>query len=96
MIRALLCAVLALSACHAPPAHHGPRGTPVLRALWRDGTHRLLVAIPDKAHPLPPGDCTAPLLIDEASGTVRQISADEASVWMQHMQLSGAMTGSCP
>ena len=86
-----------LTAC-GPAAHRQPRmeGTPVLRAVYRDGAHHLLVALPDGAHALPTGDCTAPLLIDDASGAVRAISRDEAGRLVAQMQLSGAVRGTCP
>ena len=76
-----------------PPAAHG---TPVLRAVWRDATHHLLVAMAADRSALPPGDCTAPLLINDADGGVRAISRSEAAQWIAHMQLAGAIDGTCP
>ena len=80
---------------HAPDRHHA-RGAPVLRAVYRDETHRLLVVLPDAARPTPRGDCTAPLLIDDVSGAARQVTPAEAAQWMRHMELSGAVQGTCP
>jgi hypothetical protein len=68
----------------------------VLRAVYRDASHRLLVVLPDQAHAMPRGDCAAPVLIDEASGAARQILPGEAAAWLRHMQLSGAVEGTCP
>jgi len=68
----------------------------VLRAVYRDDTHQLLVVLSDAGHPTPHGDCAAPLLIDNATGGARQITPTEASAWMRHMQLSGAVHGTCP
>ncbi|WP_420381962.1 hypothetical protein [Novosphingobium sp.] len=68
----------------------------MLRAVYRDETHRLLVVLPDAAHRIPPGDCTAPLLIDEVSGAVRQVTPGETAQWMRQMELSGAVKGTCP
>ncbi|KUR80463.1 hypothetical protein AQZ50_02190 [Novosphingobium sp. Fuku2-ISO-50] len=78
------------------PRHDGPHGTPVLRAVYRDATHRLLIVLPDRAHRVPRGDCAAPLLIDEATGAARQIAPGEAAQWMRQMQLTGAVQGTCP
>jgi hypothetical protein len=68
----------------------------VLRAVYRDASHRLLVVLPYQAHAMPRGDCAAPVLIDETSGAARQISPGEAAGWLRHMQLSGAVEGTCP
>lgn len=90
--------VLLLAGCdHArAPDHHAASGVPVLRAVYRDDTHRLLVVLPDAARPVPAGDCTAPVLIDDTSGAVRQVTPAEAAQLMQRMQLSGAVHGACP
>ncbi|EGD59607.1 hypothetical protein Y88_2651 [Novosphingobium nitrogenifigens DSM 19370] len=82
---------------HGGPVHVGPvSGQPVLRALYRDTGHRLLVVLPDARHRVPRGDCAAPLLIDEASGRARQVTANEAAALAQHMELVGAVEGTCP
>jgi hypothetical protein len=52
--------------------------------------------LPDRAHRVPRGDCAAPLLIDEATGAVRQIAPGKAAQWMRQMQLTGAVQGACP
>ncbi|WP_156428271.1 hypothetical protein [Novosphingobium sp. FSW06-99] len=92
-----LCLLVMLAGCgHSAPRQIHARGTPVLRAIYRDGTHHLLVALADGPHGLPPGDCAAPLLIDDASDGVRQITHAEAVDWMKRMQLSGAVRGTCP
>jgi len=78
------------------PHHDRARGVPVLRAVYRDARHRLLVVLPDAAHRVPRSDCAAPVLIDEASGAARQITPGEAAEWMQKMQLAGAVQGTCP
>ena len=78
------------------PRHDGPHGQPVLRAVYRDATHRLLIVLPDRAHRVPRGVCAAPLLIDEATGAVRQIAPGKAAQWMRQMQLTGAVQGACP
>jgi len=80
------------SAQRQTPVH----GTPVLRAIYRDGAQHLLVAMPDGKSPLPQGDCTAPLLIDDATGRARQVTRAEAADWVKRMQLSGAVHGTCP
>lgn len=89
---------MALLAGCGPSAPRQPRahGVPVLRAVYRDGAHRLLVVLPDAGHPTPRSDCAAPLLIDDATGAARQITPAEASDRMRHMQLSGAVHGTCP
>lgn len=56
----------------------------------------MLVALPERGQPLPPGDCAAPLLVDDASGQARQIVPGEAAERMKRMQLSGAVRGTCP
>ena len=94
--------MLALAGCGAAPTpgdghDHGQAwGQPVLRAVYRDATHRLLVVLPDRAHQVPRGDCAAPVLIDEPSGAARQVTPAVAAQWMRHMQLSGAVQGICP
>lgn len=86
-----------LAACgRSEPRQTHVRGTPVLRAIYRDGTHHLLVALADGSRGLPPGDCAAPLLIDDATGGAQQISRSNAADWMKRMQLSGAIHGTCP
>jgi hypothetical protein len=86
--------VLPLAACgpaHTPqPRAHG---TPVLRAVYRDEGHHLLMVLDRKA---PRGDCTAPLLIDDATGAAHQLSPADAAERMRHMQLAGAVEGECP
>ena len=72
------------------------QGTPVLRAIYRDGAQHLLVAMPDGTSTLPQRDCTAPLLIDDATGRARQITRAEAANWVKRMQLAGAVHGTCP
>jgi hypothetical protein len=98
--RAAVLAVLALAvlagACHRTTPVPHPPGVPVLRAVWRDATHHLLVAMPADRSALPRGDCTAPLLINDADGGVRAVSRTEAAQWMAHMQLAGATEGRCP
>jgi len=90
--------VLALAGCGSarPPGHGHAHGEPVLRAVYRDDAHRLLVVLPDNAHHVPRGDCAAPVLIDEVSGAARQVTPADAASWMRHMQLSGAVHGTCP
>ncbi len=97
--RGLACVFMALAvagcgSARVPERHR--QGQPVLRAVYRDETHRLLVVLPDAAHRIPPGDCTAPLLIDEVSGAVRQVTPGETAQWMRQMELSGAVKGTCP
>ncbi|WP_353228070.1 hypothetical protein [Novosphingobium sp.] len=72
------------------------KATPVLRAVWRDATHHLLVVLPGADGRVPRGDCAAPLLIDDASGGVRQIAPAEAAALVTHMQMAGAVRGTCP
>jgi len=89
---------LVLAGCgsaHAPD-HQRAHGALFLRAFYRDGTHRLLVVLPDAGRHVPFGDCTAPVLIDDASGAVRQITPAQAAQWVRHMELSGAVQGACP
>ncbi len=78
------------------PHQTGPRGAPVLRAVYRDAGHRLLVALPDGPQGLPHGDCAAPVLVDDATGAARQITPAQAAVWVQRMVLTGAVHGTCP
>jgi hypothetical protein len=86
-----------LAGCGSPPPRQvHARGAPVLRAIYRDAAQHLLVVLPERGHPLPPGDCAAPLLVDDASGQARQISRAEAAERMKRMQLSGAVHGTCP
>lgn len=93
-----LASTLVLTGCG--PAPGNPRahdeGQPVLRAVYRDATRRLLVVLPGAGRGLPAGDCAAPLLIDDASGAVRQLGPAEARSLMARMQLSGAVQGTCP
>jgi hypothetical protein len=93
----ILCLLALLAGCgSSPPRQPRAHGTPVLRAVDRDATQRLLVVLPDGDHPVPRGDCAAPLLIDEATGGAHQITPAEAADRMRHMQLSGAVHGTCP
>jgi len=94
----VLLGVIVLAGCGSAraPDHHHARGAPVLRAVYRDETHRLLVVLPDGARAVPRGDCTAPLLIDDDTGAARQVTPSEAAQWMRHMELSGAVQGTCP
>jgi len=86
-----------LAACgQAVPHQTGPHGAPVLRAVYRDAGHRLLVALPDGPNGVPHGDCAAPLLVDDATGAARQITPAEAAVRAQRMVLTGAVHGTCP
>jgi hypothetical protein len=89
VLPALLCACGSARAPHRPSAH----GTPVLRAVYRDESHHLLVVLDRKA---PHGDCTQPLLVDDATGAAHPLTPAEAAARMQHMQLSGAIEGTCP
>jgi len=92
-----LCLVALLAGCGSSPSRQPrARGAPVLRAVYRDAGHQLLVVLPDADHPMPRGDCAAPLLIDTATGGARQITPIEAATWMHRMQLSGAVHGTCP
>lgn len=91
------CLLAMLAGCgHSTQRQAQARGTPVLRAIYRDGSRHLLVAMPDGASALPQGDCTAPLLIDDATGRARRVSPAEAADWVTRMQLSGAVHGTCP
>jgi hypothetical protein len=99
--RALAVGLLALvGGCHhaGPSAQSQAQGnaTPVLRAVWSDATHHLLVVLPGADGRVPRGDCAAPLLIDDATGAARQITPAEAAALVKHMQLAGAVRGSCP
>lgn len=86
-----------LAGCgRSAPQRHGSTGAPVLRAVYRDATHHLLMALPDGQKGLPQGDCAAPVLIDDATGGVQEISHDQAAGWLKRMQLSGAVHGTCP
>ncbi len=86
-----------LAACgHAAPRQTPAHGAPVLRAVYRDSAHHLLMALPDSPRGLPQGDCAAPMLIDDATGMARQITPAEAVDWMKRMQLAGAIHGTCP
>lgn len=78
------------------PHQTGPQGARVLRAVYRDAGHRLLVALPDGPNGVPHGDCAAPLLVDDATGAARQITPTEAAVRAQRMVLTGAVHGTCP
>ena len=92
-----LCLLALLAGCgQAAPRQPRARGAPVLRAVYRDATHHMFVVLPDAGHRLPQGDCAAPLLIDDATGGARQITPAEAADRMRHMQLSGAIRGTCP
>eukprot|EP01037_Dinobryon_pediforme_P014173 gene14173-14292_t len=93
----VLCLLALLSGCgSSPPRQVRARGVPVLRAIYRDAAQHLLVVLPEPGHPAPPGDCAAPLLVDDASGQARQIAPAEAAERMKRMQLSGAVRGTCP
>jgi len=93
----LLCLLALLAGCgHSARRQAHVDGAPVLRAIYRDSSRHLLLAMPDGAHGLPHGDCAAPLLIDDATGAVRQITPAQAAGWVQRMQLSGAVHGKCP
>ena len=72
------------------------QGVPVLRAIYRDVAHHMLVVLPDADHRMAHGDCAAPLLIDDATGRARQITPAQAAQAMRHMQLSGAVHGTFP
>ena len=94
-VAALLLGLLA-GCGHQAPRATPASGTPVLRAIYRDATHHVLLALPDRAKPLPQRDCAAPLLIDDATGAVQQITRAEAAERIKGMQLSGAVHGTCP
>lgn len=92
-----LCLLVPLAGCgHSPQRHAQGGGVPVLRAIYRDGSRHLLVAMPDGARRLPRGDCAAPLLIDDATGGAQQVTPAQAAQWVKRMQLSGAVHGTCP
>jgi hypothetical protein len=91
-----LCLLAMSSGCgHSAQRQARAGGVPVLRAIWRDGSRHLLVAMPDGPRGLPRGDCAAPLLIDDATGGVRQITPAQAAEWVKRMQLSAAVHGTC-
>lgn len=93
----LLCLPVLIAGCGHPAQRQAQAGgVPVLRAIYRDGARHLLVAMPDGGRELPRGDCAAPLLIDDATGRLQQVTPAEAEDWVKRMQLSGAVHGTCP
>lgn len=65
-------------------------GEPVLRALYRDGHDTMLLTMPAGTD-----ECHAALLVNDATGAARRLSAAEAKARLTTMQLSGATQGRC-
>ena len=94
-----LAGLLALTACDAAPAgqHKDAGGTLFLRVVYRDGDAEMVLMVPEKGGQISArGDCAAPLLIDDTNGSVRQVGGAEARDLVRHMELSGAVQGTCP
>ncbi len=88
--------MLALAACHSEPAAHRTSfdGPLLLRAVYRDADSTMVLVIPEGRPQR--GDCTAPLLIDNATGQARALTAAEVQARLRTMQLAGATRSACP
>ncbi|WP_298283306.1 hypothetical protein [Novosphingobium sp.] len=95
----VLCAVIALAACHSEPAAP-PRGEAspnLLRVIYRDAAETLIMTLQTRqGAPLPGGACARPLLLDTATGAVRMPTGEEAERRRGQMQLVGAAPARCP
>lgn len=90
--------MLALAACHSEPAPQKPKadGQELLRAVYRDATTTMVVAVPEAGTPrAAAGNCAEPLLIDTATRQARVLSAAEVQERLRTMQLAGATRGAC-
>lgn len=95
----LLCAVLALTACHSEPAAPPRTEAPadLLRVIYRDAGETLIMTLQTReGTQLPVGACARPLLLDNATGAVRKPTGEEAERRRGQMQLVGAAPARCP
>lgn len=68
----------------------------MVRALYRDADETMLLTLPRDGKPAPDDACHAPLLVGGEHGVTRRLVPAEVAARIKHMQLAGAVEGTCP